>query len=271
MVLILCGSPICLRFLHKFPALVLLLFLLLLSLKKPLLTAISRRTWTLFRTACPPGSLVCADPHVQGLRGQKFDWSGVDGGWYSLIKDDSSDGLLINCRVTAPLPVQFPHRQLMTGISIVSGGHSLVLEVRDPYTIDTDGCPEGVSPCLANGGLRAVVDGVEVPDLLRPSRKEAVADALEISASNLPVECRQFGGDRIWARMYDEMMEGRRRLAEERFEDWVMRFDRMAAPDWCAKFVSENGLDNVHSIHSIFKIATETSVVRLNVSDAGLL
>ncbi|CAN0423163.1 unnamed protein product, partial [Ectocarpus sp. 13 AM-2016] len=56
---------------------------------------------------------VHGDPHMQGLRGQKIDWSGVDGGWYSLIKDDTAD-VNINVRVTAPLPDQFPDRQLIT-------------------------------------------------------------------------------------------------------------------------------------------------------------
>lgn len=42
------------------------------------------------------------------------------------------------------------------------------------------------------------------------SRHEHVAEGIAVSASNLPVECRQFGGDMIWARMYDEMLQGQR-------------------------------------------------------------
>ncbi|CAM9845479.1 unnamed protein product, partial [Ectocarpus fasciculatus] len=36
------------------------------------------------RSVCPNGDVDCGDPHMQGLRGQRIDWSGVDGGWYSL-------------------------------------------------------------------------------------------------------------------------------------------------------------------------------------------
>ena len=203
---------------------------------------------------------------MQGLRGQKIDWSGVDGGWYALIKDDNAD-LGINVRLTAPLPNEFPDRQLITGLTVMSQGHSLVIEVENPYTVDTDGCPEGVTPCLANGGLRIVVDGKEAGDeFLRFSRKTPVADgAISVSASNLPVECRQFGGDKIWAGMYQEMLEGRRRLlADESLEDWILRFDHMAAPDWCAKYIDENDLADLQSTHAIFKIETSTATVRLN-------
>lgn len=83
---------------------------------------------TLPNAVCPPGSDTCGDPHLQGLRGQRIDWSGVDGGWYSLVKDETAD-IQVNVRVTAPLPVEFPERQLITGLGIVSGGHSVVIEV----------------------------------------------------------------------------------------------------------------------------------------------
>ena len=138
----------------------------------------------------------------------------------------------MNLRVTAPLPEEFPDRQLITGLSVLSEGHSLVIEVNNPYDVETNGCPRGISPCLANGGLRAVVDGEEVDGLLGFSRNKYVADGITMSASNLPVECRQFGGDKIWARMYEEMLQGERELApEEPFEDWILRFGDMAAPN----------------------------------------
>ncbi|CAN0084804.1 unnamed protein product [Ectocarpus sp. 8 AP-2014] len=215
--------------------------------------------------ACPNGDLDCGDPHMQGLRGQRIDWSGVDGGWYSLIKDENAD-LHVNVRLSAPLPEKFPDRQLMTSLAVLSEGHSLVIEVKNPYTIDTDGCPEGVSPCLANGGLRIIVDGQEVDELLRLSRQVPVADgAMTVSASNLPVECRQFGGDRIWAHMYEDMMLGRRQLRDgESLEEWILRYDSMAAPGWCAKFIAENDLADLQSNHAIFKIETPTVTVRLN-------
>ena len=203
---------------------------------------------------------------MRGLRGQRIDWSGVDGGWYSLIKDDDNAGLNINARLTAPLPDEFPDRQLVTGLTVMSEGHSLTVEVENPRTIDTDGCPEGVSPCLVNGGLRIVVDGREHDGLLRFSRKVPVADgSISMSASNLPVQCRPFGGDKIWARMFEEMQQGRRKLAADQwFEDWILSVDHMEAPGWCANYIDENGLADLQSTHAIFKIETPTVTVRLN-------
>eukprot|EP00903_Cladosiphon_okamuranus_P008159 g7858.t1 len=214
---------------------------------------------------CPNGDLSCEDPHMQGLRGQRIEWSGVDGGWYSLIKDDNAD-LHINVRLTAPLPEEFPDRQLMTSLAVLSKGHSVVVEVANPYTIDTDGCPQGFSPCLANGGLRIIVDGHEDDELLRFSTQVPVADgAVTLSASNLPVECRQFGGDRIWARKFQDMIEGKRQLLDgESLEEWILRYDNMAAPGWCAKYIAENELADLQSNHAIFKIETSTVTVRLN-------
>ena len=75
--------------------------------------------------------------------------------------------------------------------------------------------------------------------------------------------------------MYDEIMQGtrqvavgadRRRLsAGERFEDWILRFDHMAAPDWCVQYIAHHDLADVQSNHAIFKIVTPAVTVRLNV------
>lgn len=182
-----------------------------------------------------------------------------------MVKNDLVN-LQVNLRFTAPLPADFPHRQLITGVAVLSSGHSLVIEVWNPYDVTTPGCSDSTSLCLVDGGLRALVDEQEVgEEVLQPSRNAPIAGGIEISASNLPVECRKFGGDRIWARMYEEMLQGRRRLADESFEDWVLRQKEMAAPDWCAKYVSERGLDHVRSKHAVFRISTDSSVViRLN-------
>eukprot|EP00904_Undaria_pinnatifida_P010971 jgi/Undpi1/7003/HiC_scaffold_21.g09477.m1 len=216
-------------------------------------------------SACDPGTSMCGDPHMQGLRGQQIDWSGIDNNWYCMVSDDTHS-INVNVRLNAPLPQEFPDRQLITGLSVMSQGHSLVIEVTNPYDVNTDGCPSDMSTCLSNGGLRAMVDGEEVDDLLRFSRDEHVTDGIAVSASNLPVECRQFGGDKIWARMYGEMLQGQRQLTvEESFEDWILRFDHMAAPDWCAQYVAQNHLADVQSIYSVFKIVTSSVTVRLNV------
>ncbi|CAN0289508.1 unnamed protein product [Ectocarpus fasciculatus] len=202
---------------------------------------------------------------MKGLRGQRINWSGAEGGWYSLIKDDNAD-ININVRVTAPLPDEFPDRQLITSLAVMSEGHSLIIEVENPYATDTDGCPEGVSPCLTNGGMRVFVDYQKEDELLQFSREVSVADgAFSVCASNLPVECQQFGGHKIWAQMYQEMVDGSRQLNNgESFEEWIMKSDHMAAPDWCAKYIAENNLDDVQSTHAIFKIKTPTVTVRLN-------
>ena len=208
---------------------------------------------------------MCDDPHMKGLRGQKIDWSGIDGGWYSMVKDDDA-GLHVNVRLTAPLPEEFPDRQLVTGLSVLFEGHSLVVEVENPYSVGINGCPRGISPCLAQGGLRAVVDGVEVQSLLRFCRGEYIVEGITLSASNLPAECRQFGGDKIWARMYDEMLQGTRELAnEEVFEDWVLRFSDMAAPGWCRKYIDQHDLADLQSMHAVLKIVTPAVTLRLNV------
>ena len=203
---------------------------------------------------------------MQGLRGQRINWSGVDGGWYCLVKDQDAD-FQVNVRLTAPQPEDFPDRQLVTGLSVLSDGNSLVVEVKDPYTTVTSGCSGEQLVCLANGGLSASVNGQEAGQLLRPTRDAYVADGIDMSGSNLPVECRQFGGDKLWARMYAEMLRGERQLllnTEITFEDWVLSFDDMAAPDWCAKYIAEHGLSEVQSIHAIFKIMTPTVDLRLN-------
>lgn len=87
---------------------------------------------------------------------------------------------------------------------------------------------------------------------------------MTLSTGNLPVECRQFGAHKIWAEMFEEMQQGRRSLRVESFEEWVLRFPHMAAPEWCAKYVDEKGLDAVQSNHAVFKIETQDITVRVN-------
>ena len=70
---------------------------------------------------CPDGADVCDDSHMKGPRGQKIDWSGIDGGWYTMVKDDTAH-LHVNVRVTASLPEEFLDRQLITALSVLSEG-----------------------------------------------------------------------------------------------------------------------------------------------------
>ena len=202
---------------------------------------------------------------MQGLRGQHIDWSGVDGGWYCLVKDEDAD-FHVNVRVTAPLPKEFPDRQLITGMSVISNGNSLVLEVKDPYTTLTSGCSGVDGPvCLAAGGLRAIVNGKDNDHLLAPARDAPVADGIDISSSNLPVECQQFGGDKIWARMHEEMLKGRRQLRTQTFEEWILSFDQMTAPEWCAKYIAEHDISDVQSTYAILRVMTRSVHARLGV------
>lgn len=216
------------------------------------------------KSACPQGSAICDDPHIQGLLGQRIEWAGVSGAWYSFLKDSDAD-LDVNVRVTAPMEEEFPDRQLVTGVSVLLQGHSLVIQVRDPSTTATGGCADGVYPCLADGGLQVMVDGTERPDLLSSSRGVYIPGDTLLSASNLPVECQQFGGHKKWASMYEEMMSDQRALRTEYFEDWVLGYKDMAAHDWCAKYVAERGLAHVQSSNAVFKIDTPYVTLRLNV------
>lgn len=204
-----------------------------------------------------------------GMFGQKFDWSGQDKGWYCLVSDGPD--FQLNVRVTAPMPEDFPDRQLVSAVSILSaGGRSLVIELNDPYTIDTEGCADDSLPCLADGALRIVVDGVEHNDLQVPSEAVELEGERFFSSANLPVECRRFGGDRIWAAQFAEMATEQRslRVSEKGFGEWILDEGSMAAPTWCAKFLEEKGLPGllaVQSNHAIVRVVTPTVSLRINI------
>ena len=207
---------------------------------------------------------MCKDPILQGLRDQYVKWVGEEGAWYALFLDEDIDAQ-VNVRSTGPLPEDFPDRQYITGVSILSQGHSLVFEVIDPYSGETPGCPDGIFPCLVEGGIRILVDGEESNALLSPTRDETIVDTFEVSSSNLPTECREFGGGKEWAHVYSEKRRGERELAVTSFEDWVMLFPHMVAPQWCAKYISENGLADVQSKQAVIKISMPDVTVRFSI------
>lgn len=64
--------------------------------------------------------------------------------------------------------------------------------------------------------------------------------------------------------MNAEMLEGRRKQLVNSFEDWVLRYNDVVAPDWCAKYVSERTLLEVQSNLALFRIETPAITVRLN-------
>ena len=71
--------------------------------------------------------------------------------------------------------------------------HSIVIETKDPHSLASS-CPAGVSPCLADGSLRVLLDGEET--LLAPGTV-ALGSDVEVSAVNLPGACRSFGFEKV--------------------------------------------------------------------------
>ena len=107
-----------------------------------------------------------------------------------------------NVRLTAPMPEEFPDKQLVAVVSILSpGGRSFLIEVKNQYTIDTAGCGGGDGsslPCLAIGAFRFVIDGVEHKSLEIPGKAVDLPGDRLVSSANLPAECWPFGGNLIW-------------------------------------------------------------------------
>ena len=102
------------------------------------------------------------DPHMGGLQGQKFDFSGKDGAWYSILHDES---FYVNMRVTAPIP-GLEDITYITGlaISIISDNrerHTIVLTVDNPLEMQSE-CPDMGLTCLADGALTVELDGVRL-------------------------------------------------------------------------------------------------------------
>lgn len=128
---------------------------------------------------------------MTGFLGQKFDFTGEDGDWYCLLEDGSS--MHLNMRVTSPVP-SLPEITYITGLSIITTDvqgvdHTIEIFVTDPHHLDSN-CPEGVSPCLANGALTVTLDGEE--SLTSPG-EVTLGPGVAISAVNLPGACRSFG------------------------------------------------------------------------------
>lgn len=138
------------------------------------------------------------DPHMAGFRGQKFDFTGKDGGWYAVVSD--LPYMHLNMRVTSPVPSVLEITYI-TGISIVAMDtngldHTIVISVVHPHNLESP-CSAETSPCLAEGALNVVVDGEEV--MISPG-EVTVAPGVAIAAVNLPGSCRSFGFEKYWER-----------------------------------------------------------------------
>ncbi|CAM9752519.1 unnamed protein product [Scytosiphon promiscuus] len=200
---------------------------------------------------CPNGNVcrlrsddpgACGDPHMTGFRGQKFDFQGEDGAWYSVISSESS--MHLNMRVTSPVP-SLPEITYITGISVLATDqdgvdHTIVIQVADPHSLDSV-CPEGVSPCLGEGALIVEIDGEEA--LLAPGTIK-LGPGVALSAVNIPGACRSFGFDEYWERKEAEYARaGGRKLTKlgttlQRMAEWITADPTMTNIDECAEYVA---------------------------------
>lgn len=204
------------------------------------------------------------DPHIDGLRGQSHEWAGRDTEWYALIQDEDL-GLHINVRVTVPLQQESPHRKLVTGVSVLFGEHSFVVEANDPYSAGGSGCPLGVIPCLADGALTFAVDNEQPAALHGFFDGARFHNGIVLSATNVPAECGQFGvGGGIWATAHEGTLRGQKAFDRKTFEEWVL-ISRDTSLDWCAKYITERGLADVQSTHALLRIETPVVTVRVGV------
>ena len=119
---------------------------------------------------------------------------------------------------------------------------------------------------MVDGGLSVFLDGKLVEFLNGPTNDVRLPGGIEVSSSNLPPECREFGGRKVWARSQSEMLQGRRQLSVSKtFADWVLTFTHMVSPEFCAAFVSDNDRFKVQSDQALLRIVTPTAVVGLSV------
>eukprot|EP00752_Nemacystus_decipiens_P011750 g10427.t1 len=221
---------------------------------------------------CKPGMdelTACGDPHMTGFLGQKFDFTGEDGEWYALIADDN---MHVNMRVSCPV-ANLPEITYITGLSVITTDedgfdHSIVIEVKDPHNLESS-CPAGVSPCLADGSLRVILDGEEA--LIAPGTV-SLGRAVQVSAANLPGACRSFGFEKYWElKKLEYYAVHARRLGgtPPTMAEWILGDPTATNMVECQEYVTraEAGKDGVfshQSEHASFQILTPKAIVRLN-------
>ena len=101
------------------------------------------------------------DPHMRGLHGQKFDFSGQDGAWYATLHDELFS---VNMRVTAPI-ADLDKITYITGLGVSitdasSVVRTVVLTVDSPLEMQSE-CPNVGEACLADGALTVELDGIK--------------------------------------------------------------------------------------------------------------
>ena len=213
------------------------------------------------------GASLPGDPHMTGFHGQKFDFTGEDNEWYALISDLPSAH--INMRVTAPVPT-LPDITYITGLSVLTTDHDgfehvMVISVKNPHSLQS-ACPMEQSVCLADGALSVVLDGKEA--LVVPGTA-MLAPGVEISAVNIPGECRSFGFEQYWERKKMEARVGRRLLEEENMGDWILGDPTVTNMKECIEYVAAamangNDLFDHQSEHASFRIVTPKATIRLS-------
>ncbi|CAM9208077.1 unnamed protein product [Ectocarpus fasciculatus] len=222
----------------------------------------------------PDSSGACGDPHMTGFRGQKFDFVGQDGHWYSVLSDTPS--LEVNMRVSNPVP-SVPEITYITGLGVKtldSDGfeHTIVITVTDPHSLDS-ACPVGGSTCLADGALTVELDG-EVT-LVSPGEAQ-LGPNVAISAVNLPGACRSFGFEKYWERKKEEYARaaaGRSlfdRTEMQQMSEWILGDPTATNMAECTEYVMQatadgsTGLFEHDSEHTSFQILTPKGKIRLS-------
>lgn len=128
-----------------------------------------------------------------------------------------------------------------------------------------------MSPCLADGALRVILDGEEA--LLAPGTV-TLAAGVQVSAVNLPGACRSFGFEKYWERKrITHTQAGLRRLGDsQNMGEWILGDPTATDMAECTVKISEameagegdGGLYDHQSEHASFRIVTPTATIRLS-------
>lgn len=99
---------------------------------------------------------------MTGFHGQKFDFTGDDGGWDAHISYPRP--MQIHVRTTAPF-LFFPVIACIAGRSLVNtdangSDHTAVISVKEPQSLDS-ACYANEHPGLEDNSLNVVIDGEE--------------------------------------------------------------------------------------------------------------
>lgn len=204
---------------------------------------------------------------MTGFLGQSFEFTGVDGTWYALVSE--LPRMHLNMRVTAPIPA-VPTVTYITGLSLLATDvdgteHAIVILVKDPHSMDS-ACHTEATPCLADASLNVVVDGEEA--LVAPGTVGA-GPGIQVTAVNIPGECRSFGFEDYWAAKQESVQVGRKLSERLSMEDWILADPTVANPAECMEYVTrsleaEGGLFAHQSEHATFQIVTPAATIRLS-------